>query len=165
MKCLSGLLRRVMLEKITVQNIHWVMAALKQNKAYYSKGSEVQKSANVLHFNVWIVSDYLFHCFFQSLHIFKVTALQAVAYFLRTKTFHGFFVVAKTATTCVQASSFTIFNLRVLLNLIWCVGQMSVAPRHLSQMNLKPVHYCLISHTSEHFLTNHTYVLRLIKDW
>lgn len=53
-----------MLEKITMQNIHWVMAPLKQNKAFYSKGPEVQKSANVLHFNVWIVSDYLFHCFF-----------------------------------------------------------------------------------------------------
>lgn len=36
---------------------------------------------------------------------------------------------------------------------------MLVAPRHLSQMNLKAVHYCLISHTSKHFLTNHTYVL------
>lgn len=52
--------------------------------------------------------------FFQSLHIFKVT----VAYFLRTETFHGFFKVAKTATTCAQASSLTIFNLRVLMRLI-----------------------------------------------
>lgn len=33
------------------------------------------------------------------------------------------------------------------MRLIWCVGQMLVAPRHLSQVNLKAVHYCLISHT------------------
>lgn len=93
-------------------------ASLKQNKAYYSKGSEVHKSANVLHFNVWIVSDGLFHFFPQSLHILTVTALEAIAYSFRAETFHGFFEVAKTAPACVKASSFTIFNLRVLLLLI-----------------------------------------------
>lgn len=61
----------------------------------------------ILMFGLCLMACSIF--FPQSLHILKVTALEAVAYFL-TETFHGFFEVAKTATTCVKASSFTIFN-------------------------------------------------------